>query len=250
MRVHESSSTQSPPEDRDAGAPAEARPVALVEDAVPLLDPAARELHREREERVRVIVGRGRPRLPRPPRRAVAAICLALVFSVGTVVLALGAGGNDRGTSPKSPTASPRRTAEAIRAPTTAEPTGAPRPTPSTGARRRATLAARREAARRRGRAADRRHQRRPHQVRDARKDHAPDPAPRAPAAAADAAVAEGGAEAPAPVEAATPEVEAAPEPESAPPPASAPAPEAPAEGGSTSTPSQSTAEGEFGFER
>src|SRR5690349_7397494 len=170
MRVHQSSSTHSPPEDRDAGAPAEARPAALAEDAVPLLDPAARELRREREERVRVVVGHGRPRLPRPPRRAVAVICAALVFSVGTVVLALGAGRNDHGVSPKTPTASPRRTAEAIRAQTTAAPTGAPRPTRSTGARRRATLAARREAARRRGPAADRPRHRHPHDTAGARR--------------------------------------------------------------------------------
>lgn len=250
MSLEHNSSTQPLPEEAAATeAPVAAR-TALAEDAVPLLDPAARELRREREERVRVVVGHGRPRLPRPPRRAVAVICLALAFSAGIVVLALGAAGGDRGTAPKTPAASPRPAAEAIRAQTTAAPTDAPRPTRSTGARRRATLVARPEAARRRGRAADRPRHRHPHDGGGARRHHRVDRAPQVIGAGAAGAAGEGGAEPPAPVEEVTPEVEAAPEPESAPPPTPAPAPEAPAEGGSTSAPSQSTAEGEFGFER
>jgi hypothetical protein len=247
MSVEHNPSTQSPPDEVAGTVTTEDLPRPLADEAVPLLDPAARELGREREERVRVVVGR---RGPRPPRRAVAIIALALFLSVGIVALALAAGGGGGGApSADAPANPPRRSAAHVRAQTTAVPTDAPRPTHRTGARRRATLAARREAARRRGRVADRRRHRHRHRVNRAPAHHADDRAAQAVGAQAAGEATEGGAETPALVQTA-PAVEAAPEPES--PPAAEPAPvtEAPAESGSTSKPSPSAAEGEFGFER
>lgn len=199
----------------------------LADGVVPMRDAAQRELDRDREERVRLVVEK-RHGLPRPPaRRLTLAVAGLAAVLAGIVSIALAdQGGASASSEPPvaavqhqlpAPTSSSRPTADATRL---------RQARAMARAQRRAAIRAHREAARRR---AKQRSTRRQAAHRAQKKQHA---APRSEPATRSEANLE-----PAP----------APEPpitSTTPPPAPPPAP------ATTTSPSPSPAQSEFGFER
>ncbi|MCW2981855.1 MAG: hypothetical protein JWO14_3582 [Solirubrobacterales bacterium] len=230
------------------------------EEAVPLRDSATLELDRERAERVRTVVGSGRPRRrrPGPDRRswrfmAVVFVLLAAVGAAVVVMTGASAGGSAESASPLPAHA---RVSSTARRPSAGSPQPTPAPRPHT--RRRADLAADRRAARRRVRDA-RKHPVQDGNAKSSRNRREGKETPRAAAPShpeARAEPVEESEENPAPTEvAAEPEaVSEAPAP--APEPTSGstapePAPEATAPPASAGTSeARSPAESEFDFER
>jgi hypothetical protein len=155
MSLEDNSATQLPTVEEPVieDDPAAVRPVPFLgEDAVPLREPGAAELERERADRVQAIVRRRlrRPELPRlrsPGKPLTLGAIVALVAVAVFVASALGGGPDRDGTTDAAGAGQPNQRPESL----SVRPGTIPSPPPRLAARRRADRAADRGAARRDG---------------------------------------------------------------------------------------------------